>query len=314
MLLEHYKAARDAAVLVEKDWLGALILSGIDRVSWLQGMVTNDVQKQSGDGCYAAHLNAQGKIVAPMTVLVDTDSVWLGVERACIDKLAAAFDRFIIMEDVQVQNASDEYEVLGVIGPTAPEVLRTWLGQSLNLDRMYAHQQFPECRVARSEFGYDVWVRREVADKALRSLAGSGATPIDRGAWDVLRTEAGLPVYGMDIDETTTLPELGDRGISYEKGCYIGQEVVARIKYIGHVNRKFVGFVCEGEILPEIQSKVRWNGKDVGYVTTALLSPGVGKPIALGFVNRAATAPGVSVDLAGLERTVPALVNKLPFL
>ena len=159
-----------------------------------------------------------------------------------------------------------------------------------------------------------MWVRRELSDKALSGITGNGATPIDRGTWDVIRTEAGLPVYGVDIDETTTLPELGERGISYEKGCYIGQEVVARIKYIGHVNRKFVGFVCDSGFLPENQSRVRWNDKDMGYVTTALMSPALGKPVALGFVNRAAASPGASVMLMGRERSVPATVTGLPFV
>jgi folate-binding protein YgfZ len=314
MLQEHYKAARQAAAIVEKDWIGALLFRGTERASWLQGMVSNDVLKLAvGQGCYAANLNAQGKLVAPMTILMDEESIWAGVERTCIEKLASAFDRLIIMEDVQLQNVSNEYEVLGVVGPAAGNVLESWLGEPLHLNSLYDHRQFPECRVVRGELGYDVWIRREISDKALRAIAGSGAVAIARGVWDVLRTEVGLPVYGVDIDETTTLPELGEQGISYDKGCYIGQEVVARIKYIGHVNRRFVGFVCESQDLPEIQAKVLLNNKDVGYVTTSLVSPGIGKPIALGFVSRAAAAPGTAVEIAGAERTVSARVSSLPF-
>jgi folate-binding protein YgfZ len=248
-----------------------------------------------------------------MTVLMDEEAIWAGVERTCIENLAAAFDRLIVMEDVQLQNVSDEYDVLGVVGPAAGGVLESWLGEALHLDSLYDHRQFPGCRVVRGELGYDLWVRRETSDKALRAIAGSGAIPIARGVWDVLRTEAGLPLYGVDIDETTTLPELGEHGISYDKGCYIGQEVVARIKYIGHVNRRFVGFVCDSQDLPEIQAKVLLNGKDVGFVTTSLASPGVGKPIALGFVSRAAAAPGTIIEIAGAERTVAARVSSLPF-
>jgi folate-binding protein YgfZ len=124
----------------------------------------------------------------------------------------------------------------------------------------------------------------------------------------------GLPVYGIDIDETTTLPELGPRGISYDKGCYIGQEVVAKIKYIGHVNRRFVGFLCEGSIPPELRAAVQWNGKEAGYVTTAVFSPGLGKPIALGFVNRAAAEPGTVVELLGKGHSIRATTASLPLL
>src|SRR5437773_7166820 len=127
MLLEYYNAARNAAAVVKKDWIGALIVSGAERVDWLQEMVTNDIQKLGpGEGCYAAHLNAQGKLVAPMTVLMDEKAIWLIVERAGIDKLAAAFDRLIIMEDLQIQDVSAEFEPFGVIGPKAADVLEAW--------------------------------------------------------------------------------------------------------------------------------------------------------------------------------------------
>jgi folate-binding protein YgfZ len=236
MVLEYYKAARHGAAILEQDWLGALRLTGPDRTSWLQGMVTNDVARLSpGQGCYAAHLNAQGKLVAQMNILVEPDAIWIVTERTSLQKLAEAFDKLIIMEDVQVQNVSEEYEVLGVLGPDARSVLEAWLGEPLSLDGAYTHRHAAEHHIVRSDLGYDVWVRQDLTDKTLRAIAASGATAIDHGTWDVLRTEAGLPIYGVDIDESTTLPELGERGISYDKGCYIGQEVVARVKYIGHV-------------------------------------------------------------------------------
>ena len=165
-----------------------------------------------------------------------------------------------------------------------------------------------------SDLGYDVWVRRDQADEALRALVRSGATPIDHGVWDVLRTEAGIPVYGVDIDETTVLPELGERGISYEKGCYIGQEVVARVKYIGHVAKCFVGMVAEGNDLAEIRGAIRKDGKEVGYVTTSLYSPGLSRPIAMGFVQRPAATAGAVVQLVGLKSIMNATIVQLPFI
>src|SRR5437870_7699093 len=120
MLSEHYEAARKAAAVAEQDWLGILKLTGSERASWLQGMVTNDVQKlEPGTGCYAAHLTPQGKIVAQMHVLVDEDALWLSLERAAIPKLVAAFDKLLIMEDVQMADVSEEYSILGVIGRKA---------------------------------------------------------------------------------------------------------------------------------------------------------------------------------------------------
>jgi len=311
MLGEYYKAATEGAAVAEKDWLGVVKLTGAERVSWLQGMITNDVQKlAAGTGCYAAHLTPQGKIVAQMHVLMDEDALWLSLERAATPKLIAAFDKLLIMEDVQVEDVSEEYSILGVLGPKAAAALDSWLGEPLNLDGRYSHRRSGPCRIIVSDLGYDVWVPRGQADKVLRLLAGSGATAIDHGTWDVLRTEAGLPVYGVDIDETTTMPEIGETGISYDKGCYIGQEVVAKVKYIGHVNRRFVGLTISKNELPELKSAIRKGGREVGYITTTLFSPGLHKPIALGFVSRAAYAPGSEVEVG----TASATIVGLPFV
>src|SRR3989441_8884570 len=314
MLSEYYQAATRAAALAEKDWFGIVKLTGSDRASWLQGMVTNDVQKVGpGSGCYAAHLTPQGKIVAHMQVLIDDDALWLSLERAAIPKLLAAFDKLLIMEDVQVADVSNNYSILAVLGPGASAALELWIGEPLKLAGKYAHSKREDSRIVVSELGYDVWVPRGKADKVLRFLAQSGATAIDHGAWDVLRTEAGIPVYGVDIDETTMMPEIGEAGISYEKGCYIGQEVVAKVKYIGHVNRRFVGLTLSSTQLLELKSPGRKGGREVGYLTTTLFSPALNKPIALGFVSRVAYAPGSEVEVVSNEKVLPAVIVDLPF-
>jgi len=224
------------------------------------------------------------------------------------------FDKLLIMEDVQISDASSVYDILSLIGPRARAVLESWLGEPLGLDGLYRHQQFEDCRIFESDLGYDLWIAGNQVDKVLRALAASGATAIDRGTWDVLRTEAGMPVFGIDIDETTTMPEIGERGISYDKGCYIGQEVVAKVKYIGHVNRRFVGLTFAGNDLPKLKSPIRKAGKEVGYVTTSLFSPGLNKPIALGFVSRSAYAPGTDVEVAGEHGDLAATIVDLPFI
>lgn len=314
MLAEYYKAARMEAALAEKDWFGVLKFTGAERASWLQGMVTNDVQKlAAGEGCYAAHLTPQGKVVAHMHILADEDSLWFSVERTAIPRLLTAFDKLLIMEDVQMSDVSDQWAVLALIGPRSRPVIESFLGEPLELNGLYNHRRFGERRVVVSDLGFDVWVLQDEADKVLRALAQSGATAIDHGTWDVLRTEAGIPMYGVDIDETTTMPELGERGINYDKGCYVGQEVVAKVKYIGHVNRRFVGLILSGSELPDAKSSIRKGGKEVGYLTTSVFSPGVNKPIALGFVSRAAYAPGTEVEVVSEEKSLTATISDLPF-
>lgn len=310
MVSESYKAATQTSALVEKDWSGLIKLTGTDRVSWLQGMVTNDVGKlAAGTGCYAAHLSPQGKIVAHMFILADTDALWLSLERSAIPKLITAFDKLLIMEDAQISDASDALSTLGLLGPKAPSILESWLGQPIHLEKRYSHCTVDNCRIIASDLGYDIWVARSQVDSIVRSIVQAGATAIDHGTWDVVRTEAGIPVYGVDIDETTTMPEIGDQGISYDKGCYIGQEVVAKVKYIGHVNRRFVGIVLSDGALPEIKSVIRRGGREVGYVTTSLFSPRLNKPIALGFVSRGAYSAGSDVEVG----TQLAKIVDLPF-
>ena len=294
--------------------MGLVSLTGPERQSWLQGMVTNEVEKLApGQGCYAGHLNAQGKLIAHMTILATEESLLLLVERVATANLATVFDRLIIMEDVQVQDISEQYDIIALVGPESQALIEATTGLPAP-GSLYGHTMTSLGRVIRSDLGFQIAVPRETSAKALQTLIEGGAVEIQRDTWDVLRTEAGLPVYGVDIDETTTLPELGPRGISYDKGCYIGQEVVARIKYIGHVNRHFVGFVCEGSEVPEIRAAVVANGKEVGYVTTAVVSPRLARPIALGFVNRVAAAPETAVTLVGKQRTVAARVVSLPFV
>jgi len=219
----------------------------------------------------------------------------------------------LIMEEVQMADVSEDYSILALIGPKAAGALESWIDEPLKLAGKYTHRKVDDSRILVSDLGYDVWVPRGKADKVLRFLAQSGATAIDHGTWDVLRTEAGIPVYGVDIDETTMMPEIGEAGVSYEKGCYIGQEVVAKVKYIGHVNRRFVGLTLSSKQLPELKSPVRKGGREVGYLTTTLFSPGLDKPIALGFVSRVAYAPGSEVEVVSKENVLPAIIVELPF-
>jgi folate-binding protein YgfZ len=309
-MLVGYNAATETAAITELDSFGIVKVTGSERVSWLQGMVTNDVEKlAAGAGCYAAHLTPQGKIVAHMCVFKDDDALWLSLERATIPKLLADFDKLLIMEDAQLADVSGEYAILGLVGPRAATAAEVWARTPLNLDPLYSHRRLDDSRIIVSRLGYELWIPKTQADTVTRFFTDHGVTRIDQETWNVLRTETGIPVYGVDIDDTTTMPELGERGINYDKGCYIGQEVVAKVKYIGHVNRRFVGLIIAGNDVPSVKSPIRKGGKEVGYVTTSLFSPRLSKPIALGFVSRAAYAVGNQVEVG----TGTATIVDLPF-
>lgn len=314
MLTEYYHAARYGAAVAGMDGFGVLKLSGSERASWLQGMVTNDVQKLGpGRGCYAAHLTPQGKIVAHMHVLAGEDALWLSMEQTALPKLQQAFDKLLITEDVQIEDCSGQIAILALTGPRSVAAIEAWVSGPVNLEGMYSHERFEEGRVVITDLGYELWVSRAQEDDAAQTLVQAGATAIDNDAWNVLRVEAGVPLYGVDIDETTTMPEIGEKGISYNKGCYIGQEVVARVKYLGHVNRRFVGLVLSGNEVPHAKAPIYRGAKEVGAVTSSVLSPGLDRVIALGFVGRNSYEAGTEVEIAGEGKRFPAQVVDLPF-
>lgn len=303
--------------LIEKDFLGIVRLTGDERVSWLQGMVTNDVAKlKTGQGCYAGHLTAQGRLVAQMVILASAEDLWIETERDRVAPLMASLDKVLIMEDVQMSDVSGDYRILSVIGPGAEPGLRQWCGLSSESwpQRLYDHVETGGCRVVVCSLGFDTWIPREGAEAVRQSLLQAGAEPIDRSEWEVLRVEAGLPVYGLDMDESTIMPELGEQGIDYDKGCYIGQEVVAKVKYLGHVNRRLLGLRLQGNDVPPRQSRVMKAGREAGVVTSSVYSPSLKSVIALAMLSRNAAMPGAAVEVLAGEGGIPATVLDLPFI
>jgi len=305
---------KNAAVLFDRE-LGLASVSGPDRVSWLQGMLTNDVSRlKTGQGCYAAHLNAQGKMLSHMIVLAEEEALWLVMERDNVAACVQELDKLLIMEDASISDRTEDFESISLAGAEAKTLLEVWVGVGAALVSIYDHIKVAGRRVLRTEWGYDVFVTPGEASEVRSELLESGAVTAGRTFWDLLRIEAGFPRYGVDVDQTTTFPELGDRGIDYDKGCYIGQEVVAKIKHLGHVNRNFVGLKLIDIQVPERGAAVHDSGREVGRITSAIRSPGVGSVIALAFVRRSSCSVGTQlmVDVAGERRW--AEVVDLPFV
>jgi aminomethyltransferase len=163
--------------------------------------------------------------------------------------------------------------------------------------------------------GFQCWTVAFHAPALWEALVKAGARPAGAEALDALRVEAGIPWYGRDVDETVILPETRLEGfVSYNKGCYIGQEVVARVKYRGHVNRALSGLVLDGDRLPASGARVVAEGKEIGRITSAVHSIALGKPIALGYVRREHFAPGTRVVVEDDSGPIPARVAELPFV
>lgn len=244
-----------------------LRISGVDRVDFLQGQCTNDVRKlRPGQSCYATFLNAKGKMRGDAYVVCLEDAFVLEASAG----LAESLGKFIITEDVTIEDISESLGAWLVVGGAAeaarPEVLT------------FTH---------------------------LLGLGVLSATPLpvtlDAGALEALRIEAGIPAWGIDLDENTIPVEAGlaSRAIAYDKGCYIGQETIARIKTYGHVNRHLVQMASDGEALPGRGEKLFCREKEIGYITSAALSNRLGKTIAIGYVRRELASPGTILNAGG---------------
>lgn len=286
-----------------------IALTGGDRVRWLNGMVTNNVRDlATGHGVYAFLLNPQGHILADLYAYNRGDSLLVDTDRSQLEKMLQVFDHYIIMDDVEVANVSDKLTALGVAGPRAKEVLKSagfevpgldplqfadlaWQGTGLTLVR--ADNPAVEC--------YELWLAPANVAPLWQALANAGARPVGTAALDLLRVASGIPRYGQDIRERDLPQETEQqRALHFSKGCYIGQEIVERIRSRGNVHRKFAGFEVQPP-LPGLGTKIQADGKDIGEITSVASLPTKGgeRAVALGYIRREFAMPGKEVGANG---------------
>ena len=323
--MAEYAALRRGAGILDLSLRGKLHVLGPDRVSFLDGMVSNDIRAlHSGEGCNAAKLSIQGKMEAGMHVLCLDDALWCDIDPGPAAGVQAALARHLIMEDARLVDVTDDWALIAVQGPAAAAALEA-AGvdvATLTLPLQHAAAQIAGCavRVVRNdhtgEGGFDVWVERAPAASVWRKLLESeGARAAGMTALDVRRIEAGIPWYGSEITAERFPMEAGlESGwISATKGCYIGQETIARLRFQGHLNRALRGLEFASDLPPERGANVFLGDKRVGAITSATTSPRLRHAIALALVHRDAAELGteVAVDF-GAERH-PARVTELPF-
>lgn len=322
-LTAEYRAAREGAALFDRSALGKVSVTGRDRLAFLQGMLTNDVKGlQPGQGAPAAFLDAHGKVTVLLVVYATADQVLIELPASLTEKTLQTIDRYLISEKAYFESVDEGFAILSVQGPAARGLLESLAGGALEL-APYAHAEVtiagaPVRVINRAEGpapGFHCWVPAGHAAAVRSSLESAGAVPAGDDTLAVLRIEAGQPWYPQDVDDSVILPETRlDALVSYTKGCYIGQETVARVKYRGHVNRALSGLVIEGERVPGEGAQVTVDGKEVGRVTSAVRSIALGRPIALGYVRREHFEPGTAVTVVDGAGEQPAHVAALPFV
>ena len=292
-------------------------LTGSDRVRWLNGMVTNNVRDlAAGHGVYAFLLNPQGHILGDMTAFHRGDHLLLESDKAQLEKLLATFDHYIIMDDVEVATVSEQLSTLGLTGPKAAEVLKAAgidLPEQQPLEIAEVSWQGTKISVIRGDSetypSYSLWIAPEHAATLRRDLVSKGALLVGQDALEIYRIALGMPRYGKDIRERDLPQETEQaRALNFSKGCYVGQEIVERIRSRGNVHRKFTGFRLSGAACAP-GTKIQAQGKDVGEVTSSVVVPAPDgeHPVALGYVRR--ELAGEKVDIAGSR----AIVTELPF-
>ncbi|HYT77456.1 MAG TPA: glycine cleavage T C-terminal barrel domain-containing protein [Vicinamibacterales bacterium] len=319
-----YAALRSAAGLIERQAIsGRILVKGADRRSYLQGLLTNDIEALTpGTGCYAAMLNAQGRMLTDMRVLEIGDAILLDVPREVASAIRDHLDRFVFSEDVQVDDVSASRAEFGIYGPRAKDVL---IAADTEGDTPSAPFASTRVRIAgidtllvRSDEpgipGYDLIGDPAGADIVRAALERAGAVRVTSADVETVRIESGRPRFGIDMDGDTIPLEAGieDRAISRTKGCYVGQEVIVRVIDRGHgrVARRLVGLTFDAAApVPAPGARMTADTRDVGRITSAVWSPSFARPIALGYVHRDFVEPGTRVNVSGAA----GIVCDLPF-
>ena len=335
-LLDQYHALRRSAGILDRSARGRLLLTGADRRGYLQGLLSNDIDALvPGSGCYATYLTAQGRMIADMRVFETGEAVLVDLDGTTAQAVADRWSQFIFSEDVQVQNISASTAQIGVYGPRAADALVAAFN-----DGPPPGEPLPDARHLRSlpvyantrwgfhggpvsvlvsddigVMGFDVIVPVKDKDEVSTLLHGAGAIDAGMDAAEICRIEGGRPLFHTDMDEDTIPLEAGieDRAISLTKGCYVGQEIIIRVLHRGHgrVARKLVGVALDpGGAAPSRGDRIMSGGRDVGSITSAVESPALGRPIALGYAHRDFVQPGTALEIAG----VPASIAALPFV
>jgi tRNA-modifying protein YgfZ len=298
-----------ACGLLDRSERGKLALTGTDAKPFLNGQVTNDVEAlEPGQGCYAAFLTHKGRMLGDLRVLDFGDELWLDTERAALQELFNMLRRFSVGYDVRLDKRTLERALLSLVGPRARDVAdAATLGPHEHDNATGEIADVPVHLVA-TDVGVDVICDSRRREEVTAGLVGRGAVPVSEEAVECLRVERGRPRWGLDLDETTIPQEAGlnQRAVSFSKGCYVGQETVARLFYKGKPNRHLRGLRLSGPAQPG--AELRLGDRAVGRLASVAASPRHGT-IALALVRREAQ-PGERLTVGG---AVTAEVVDLPF-
>ncbi len=315
----QYRAVRENAGIFNRSKRGKVRAEGADCLRFLHGMVTNTVESLTeNEGNYAAVTSARGQTLLDIWVHRLQNCIYMETEPGLATKLIETLDRYLIADDVALSDESDTWAILGVQGPSAHELIGRVIGRvSTDLPEhhtvVHAFDGIPIWITARSytgEPGCDLRIAQDHADSLRRALVTAGGTPIGWQVGEILRVEAGIPRYGAEIDESVVPLEAGlNRAVDFDKGCYIGQEVIAKMHFRGRPRRYLTGLLLS--VNTPVNGNIIVNDKTVGRITTCVKSLHLNRMIALAIIRRGFHEAGQRVLL---DDGSEAEVVNLPFV
>jgi len=325
----EYNTVRNSVGIVDLSYRGKIILSGKEHLKFLQGILTNDVNKlEVGKGLYATFLTPKGRIIADMRLYRRSDSVLIDLEPGLNEKVTELFLKYKISYKVNIEDSTETLSLMSIQGPSSKKLIEKTFGEKIPVMNEYDYItksiNGTNTIIAKAnrtgEEGFDIYIQSDGRDKSIWDhLVKNGEEfqikPVGLLAMETLRIEAGIPRYGVDMNENTIPIEAGLwHALSFEKGCYVGQEVIARIKWRGHVNWHLVGFEIYAKDISINDSKIFDGERDIGYITSSSFSPMFNKVIALGYIRREFNKPGTKVSINTKEnKKISAKVVNLPF-
>ena len=321
----EYRVVRDGgAGLLDFSSRGRIEVRGAEAVQFLNGLITNDV-KALAEGAWmrAAFPNVQGRLIGEARVLrLASDKFLFDTESASRERVLKTLERFTLAGDFHVADLTDEVALISVQGASAAQVVKAALGEeAARVERwriqtgLWNNQSLHVIRSSvTAEDGFDIFVGSSAAASLWDALLAAGAQAVGNDALEVLRIEAGIARYGVDVDETNVILEaVPDEAVSFTKGCYIGQEIIARIHWRGHVAKKLTGLSFDEQGEPTRGDKIRSvDGKEIGRLTSVAFSPRVNGFVALAYVKYDYLAHGTEVRVHSGESELAARISELP--
>jgi aminomethyltransferase len=301
--MNGYEALRSQCAWIDLSAHGKIRVTGEDRARLLHAMTTNQIQGLApGQGVYAFFLNAQGRILADAVVYNLGESLLVDTEPETRQKIYEHLDKYIIADDVSLTDETQQWAAIGVEGPASEETIKA-LGAPVPAEE-YAIEPWEMSFVARvastGADGFRIYLPGAEKDVLLKALAGHGVTEADAAVARTVRLEHGKPRYGEEISERYLVQETGQlHGVHFSKGCYLGQEIVERVRSRAQIHRHLAAVRIDGTDVPAPATKLQADGKDVGEIVSAAYSPALGEIAAMAYVRTEAQERRPEMTVSG---------------